>query len=171
MNTTSYSADSFPSSNADAQTVRLTRPTTASRPALDATRLWTGGLATAAVSAMIGFVGVLVLRAVAVQLRFPVAGALNTDRGSVLLCTGAAIAALAATAIAHLLLVSTPRPLAYLGWIIGLATAAATVLPLTFGLPFATASAHGVLNLVIGLTIGSLAMGAAYSASRGTAAR
>jgi hypothetical protein len=44
---------------------------------------------------------------------------------TVLLATLAAIAALAATGIAHLPLVSTPRPMAYLGWIVGLATAAA----------------------------------------------
>ena len=59
----------------------------------------------------------------------PVAAGLGTAQATVLL---AAIAALA-----HLLLVSTPRPMDYLGWIVGLATAAAAV-------------AEGVVNLVIG---------------------
>ena len=83
----------------------------------------------------------------------------------------AAIAALAATGIAQLLLASTPRPMAYLGWIVGLATAAAAVLPLTTGAPIVVALAEGVINLVIGLAIGSLVAGAAYAAARGAGAR
>jgi hypothetical protein len=57
--------------------------------------------------------------------------------------------------------------MAYLGWIVGLATAAAAVLPLTTGAPLVVALAEGVINLVIGLAIGSLVAGAAYAAARG----
>ena len=71
-----------------------------------------------------------------------------------------------ATGLAHLLLVSTPSPLAYLGWIVGLATAAAAVLPLASGLPLAAAVAAGAVHLVIGLAIGSLVAGAAIAAMR-----
>ena len=56
--------------------------------------------------------------------------------------------------------------MAYLGWIVGLATAAAAVLPLTTGAVLAAAVAEGILNLVIGLAIGSLVTGAAYAANR-----
>jgi hypothetical protein len=56
--------------------------------------------------------------------------------------------------------------MAYLGWIVGLATAAAAVLPLTTGAALAAAAAEGVLNLVIGLAIGSLVTGAAFAATR-----
>jgi hypothetical protein len=86
--------------------------------------------------------------------------------GAGILCLFAAVVALAATGIAHLLRVSTPQPLAYLGWIVGLATATATVLPLLSGLPMIAAVAAAVLNLVIGLAIGSLMAGAAGSALR-----
>ena len=86
-----------------------------------------------------------------------------------LLCLFAAVAALAATGIAHLLVVSTPDPLSYLGWIIGLSTAAAVVVPLIGGLPMAAAIAVAVVNLVIGLAIGSLVVGAAAAAYRPTA--
>jgi hypothetical protein len=145
---------------------------TAPRPVLDAGRLWTGGLATAVVAALIGLVSVLVVRVLATNVpQIPAAAGLHTANAAVLLCTIAAVAALAATGLAHLLLVSTPRPMAYLGWIVGLATAAAAVLPLTVGLPLAAAVAEGVINLVIGLAIGSLVAGAAYSATRGTCAR
>jgi hypothetical protein len=147
-------------------------PVTAPRPVLDAPRLWTGGLATAVVAALIGLVGVLVLRVLATNLpQIPLAAGLHTSSAAVLLCTIAAIAALVATGLAHLLLVSTPRPMAYLGWIVGLATAAAAVLPLTTGLPVAAALAAGVINLVIGMAIGSLVAGAAYAASRGAYTR
>ena len=69
-------------------------------------------------------------------------------------------------AIAHLLVVSTPEPLSYLGWIIGLSTAAAVVLPLLERVPMAAAVAIAVVNLVIGLAIGSLIVGTALSAHR-----
>ena len=167
MTTTTYSSD------LDRPTVSFPAvPPTPTRPALDAARLWTGGLATAVVAALIGLVGVLVVRVLAANVpQIPAAAGLHTSSAAILLCTIAAIAALAATGIAHLLLVSTPRPMSYLSWIVGLATAAAAVLPLTTGLPLAAAVAAGVINLVIGLAIGSLVAGTAYSASRGTYAR
>jgi len=40
------------------------------------------------------------------------------------------------------------------------------VLPLTTGAVLAAAVAEGILNLVIGLAIGSLVTGAAYAATR-----
>ena len=147
-------------------TVRIPR-SAEGRLTLDATKLWTGGVATAVVSALISVVGVLVLRVIATHVpHLPLTAGLGTTQATVLLATLAAIAALAATGIAHLLLVSTPRPMAYLGWIVGLATAAAVVLPLTTGAVLAAAVAEGVLNLVIGLAIGSLVTGAAYAANR-----
>jgi hypothetical protein len=142
------------------------------RPDIDAGRLWTGGLATALVAALIGLVGVLILQVIASHVpQVHAVGALGASSATVLLCTIAAVAALAATGVAHLLLVSTPRPMAYLGWIVGLATAAAAVLPLTTGASLVVALAEGVINLVIGLAIGSLVAGAAYAAARGHSAR
>ncbi len=136
-------------------------------PVLDATRLWTGGLATAAVAALVGLVGTLVIRVLFEYAPVGVTAARAFDAaGAGLLCLFAAIAALAATGIAHLLVVSTPDPLSYLGWIVGLSTAAAVVVPLLTGLPMAAAIALAVLHLVIGLAIGSLVVGAAAAAYR-----
>jgi hypothetical protein len=160
MTTTTYSSD------IDRPTAPFRPAAAAPRPVLEAARLWAGGLATAVVAALIGLVGLLVVRVLATNVHLPAIGSLYSSSAAVLLCTCAAIAALAATGLAHLLLVSTPRPLAYLGWIVGLATAAAAVLPLTSGLPLVAAVASGVINLVIGLAIGSLVAGAAYSATR-----
>jgi hypothetical protein len=64
----------------------------------------------------------------------------------------------------ELLLVATPRPLSYFGWIVGLATAAAAVLPILSADPLPVALAQSVIHLVIGLAIGSLVAGAAANA-------
>jgi Family of unknown function (DUF6069) len=137
------------------------------RRPLDATRLWSGGLATAVVAALVALVGVLIVRALLrIDLFAPHDAGTFGSSTTVLLCVGAALAALAATGLAHLLILSTPRPLAYLGWIVGLATAAAFVLPFTYASGLAVALAQAVINLVIGLAIGSLVSGAASSAMR-----
>ncbi|WP_214402893.1 DUF6069 family protein [Pseudonocardia lacus] len=138
-----------------------------SRPRIDAARLWSGGAATAVVAALIGLVGVLVVRAV-FQVAFSgsrEAGAVG-DSSTVVLCVTAAVAALAATGLAHLLLLGAPRPLAYLGWMIGLVTAIAAVLPFLSGRPLPEVLAQSIIHLVIGLAIGSLVGGAAATASR-----
>lgn len=141
-------------------------------PRIDATRLWSGGLATAVVAALIGLVGVLVVRAVLqVALYAPSEAGAFGDSDTVYLCVAAAAAALAATGLAHLLLLSTPRPLSYFGWIVGLVTAAVVVLPFLSGGSLAENLAQGVIHLLIGIAIGSLVSGAAASASRPAAGR
>lgn len=131
-------------------------------PVVNAGRLWAGGAATAVVAALIGLVGVLVVRAVLPTATRSGFG----DSDALLLCILAAAAALAATGLAHLLLASTPRPLAYLGWIIGLVTTATVVLPFTGGAPLAIKVSTAIIHLVIGVAIASLVTGAAASAVR-----
>jgi hypothetical protein len=129
---------------------------------VDATRLWTGGIATAAVAALVALVGTLVVRVLFQIAPLGTHGLDATDTG--MLCLVAAVAALAATGIAHLLVVSTPEPLSYLGWIIGLSTTAAVVLPLVGATTWAVAVTTAVLHLVIGMAIGSLVVGATAAA-------
>jgi Family of unknown function (DUF6069) len=135
-------------------------------PVVNAGRLWAGGVATAIVAALIGLVGLLIVRAL---LQIPYLAPLRSgalgDARTALLCATAAVAALAATGLAHLLLLSTPRPMAYFGWIAGLLTAVAAVLPLLNGDPITVGLATGVIHLVIGIAIISLVTGAALSAS------
>ena len=66
----------------------------------------------------------------------------------------------------HLLLVATPRPLSYFSWIVGLVTAAATVLPFTTAGSLPIAFAQAIIHLVVGAAIGSLLSGAAANATR-----
>lgn len=132
-----------------------------------ATRLWSAGFATAVVAALVALVGVLVVRALLrIDLYAERAAGAFGDSSTGVLCLGAALAALAATGLAHLLLLSTPRPLAYLRWIIGLLTAAAVVLPFTYSSGLAVAASQAIINLVIGIAIGSLVSGAAATALR-----
>ncbi|GAA0911730.1 DUF6069 family protein [Virgisporangium aurantiacum] len=134
---------------------------------VNAVRLWSGGLAAAVVAGLTGLVGVLIARVVfRVALLAPRTAGAFGDVDTVRLCVVAAVAALAATGLVHLLLLSTPRPLAYFGWIVGLVTAAAVVLPFLSSGSLPVLLATAVIRLVIGLAIGSLVSGAASAARR-----
>jgi hypothetical protein len=136
------------------------------RSTVDAPRLWAGGLATALVAGLIGLVGILVVRVMFDIAAYAPssAGALGDSTTTVALCVGAALAALVATGLVQLLLISTPQPLAYFGWIVGLATATAVLLPVLTGGLGAAPIAEAVIHLVIGVAVGSLVTGAAISA-------
>jgi Family of unknown function (DUF6069) len=136
------------------------------RPVIDAARLWSAGLATALVAALVGLVGVLIVRALGVSVYAPREFGTFGDTTTLLLCAGAALAALAATGLAQLLVLSTPRPMAYFGWIVGLLTAVAAVLPILAGGPVAVLLAEAVLHLIIGIAIAVLTANAVTGALR-----
>ena len=155
----------------DSPTTRLyddrpTQDSTAGRPRLDAARLWSAGLATALVAALTGLVGILVVRAVGISAYAPREFGTFGDSTTLTLCAGAALAALAATGLVQLLMLSTPRPIAYFGWIAGLLTVVAAVLPILAGGPLAVLLAEAVVHVVIGLVIAVLVANAAGSALR-----
>jgi hypothetical protein len=68
----------------------------------------------------------------------------------------AAGAALAGTAIMHLLLLTTPRPQVFFGWIIALGTIVAVVFPFSTTAAVDQKFATALVNLVLGIAIGSL---------------
>jgi len=142
------------------------RPRPTYGPLINVSRLWAGGVATGIVAALIGFVGLLVVR-VLLQIPYlaPIRSGALGDSRTVILCLSAFLAALAATGLAHLLMLSTPRPMAYFGWIAGLLTAIAVVLPLLNDEPITVRIVTAIIHLVIGLAIISLVTGAAMSAS------
>jgi hypothetical protein len=134
---------------------------------VDAARLWTGGLATALVAALVAVVGVLIARGLFdVPVLAPTGqGALgnaNTARLAIL----AAVAALLATGLMHLLLLSTPRPFRFFTWIISLLTLVAVLAPFMTDAKLASKVATAAIFLVIGMAIGSLVSGSARSATR-----
>jgi hypothetical protein len=142
------------------------------RPSVDAGRLWAGGIATAIVACLIGLVGVLVARWLfAIPLLAPTSDGAYGDVHTTGLMLGIAAAALVATLLMHLLLLSTPRPLAFFGWIIGLATVLAVVIPLSTSAPLDAKIATAVVVAVLGIAIGSLLSGVGARSLRVRGAR
>jgi hypothetical protein len=124
---------------------------------VDAGRLWTGGLATAVVAALTSWVGVLLAQGVLDVSLAKTAVVLHvSDSLGLNYAVTAFLAAVAATGLAHLLSVTTPRPRSFFSWIVGLTTVAAMILPFTRDGSTASRVAVSIINLVVGLCIGSL---------------
>lgn len=146
-------------------------PVQEERTVVDAGRLWAGGMAAAVVAGLVALVGLLVVRVV---FKLPLFGTTKNafgDSGTVTLVALAVAAALLATGLAHLLLISTPSPQSYFGWIVGLLTVAAVVSPFLGSGKVAVQVAQAVIYLVIGVAIGGLVSNAASAASRTTTTR
>ena len=129
--------------------------------------LWAGGVATAVVAALIALAGVLIARWLfTIPILAPKEDGAwgNVSTGTYVLA--AAGAALVATAIMHLLLLTTPRPQVFFGWIIALATLVAVVFPFSTTAPMAQKIATATVNLVLGFAIGTLISGVAGRAVR-----
>jgi hypothetical protein len=68
----------------------------------------------------------------------------------------AAILALAATGLAHLLSLATPRPRVFFNWIVGLITVATMVVPFALEGSMKGKICAALINMVIGICIASL---------------
>ena len=137
------------------------RASSSDRPAA-ARQLWSGGAATAVVAALIALVGILVCRWLFnIPLLAPRQDGAWGDASTAGYAITAAAAALAATAVMHLLLTATPRPLVFFNWIMGLATVIAVVYPFSTTAALSQKMATAVINLVLGAAIGSLINGTA----------
>ncbi|MFD6893125.1 DUF6069 family protein [Rhodococcus sp. NPDC060086] len=131
---------------------------------VDAKKLWAGGAATAVVAALAAVVGLLVIRGLldvpvtTPEILFGRSQAAN-------LAVFAAIAALVATGLLHLLMVSTPRATSFFSWICTLATVAVALWPFMFDATLASKVCSALLYLVVGTAIVSLLSGVARSAA------
>jgi hypothetical protein len=121
---------------------------------VDAGLLWRGAIAVVLVAIGTALVGLLVIRDL-LDLHV-----LRRSDGNDLVQAStawylvvAAVAALAATALLHLLLVTTPQPFRFFGWIGSLAVLAATLIPLTFDAARTSQVATAALHLVVGTVI------------------
>src|SRR5256884_3266263 len=127
------------------------------RRRIDARPLWSGGVATAVVAALIALVGILVCRWLfKVPILSPRREGAWGNASTAGYVLAAAASALVATALMYLLLISTPYPRVFFGWIIGLATVVAVVFPFSSTAPVSQKIATGLVNLVLGIVIGSL---------------
>ena len=134
---------------------------------VDAGRLWTGGVATALVAALVALVGVLIARGLfEVPVLAPTEEGTLGNASTFRLAAFAALAALLATGLLHLLLLSTPQPRRFFTWIITLATIAAALAPFLSGADLDEKVATSAITVAVGLAIGSLLSGVARSALR-----
>jgi hypothetical protein len=78
----------------------------------------------------------------------------------------AAAVAVVATALIYLLAIATPKPSAFFGWIIGLATLVAVVFPFSTTAEVSQKLGTAAVNLVLGIAIGSLLSGVATRSMR-----
>ncbi|GAB2644963.1 DUF6069 family protein [Prescottella soli] len=131
--------------------------------AVDAKRLWSGGVATALVAALAAVVGLLVVRGLLdIAVITP-----DTTFGESQVTTIAGyaiVAALLATALLHLLMVSTPRATSFFGWIGILATVAVALWPYTVYASTDSKIGSSLIYLVVGIAIVTLLSGVAGTA-------
>jgi CDP-diglyceride synthetase len=136
------------------------------RNPVDAKRLWTGGVATAVVAIGLTIVGFLVIHGLlhlTVLGIWPDGGLVSTPSVAGY-ASVAALAALLATAVMHLLLLGVPRPRFFFAWVGVLCTAIWVILPLTVPASTSAKGATAALNLVIGIAITAIVHSmAAYS--------
>jgi hypothetical protein len=124
---------------------------------MDTGALWAGGAATAVVAALIALVGILVCRWLfGIPILSPRRDGAWGDASTGAYVLAAAATAVVATAILHLLLLSTPRPQTFFAWIIGLATVIAVVFPFSTSAELSSKIATSIVDLVLGFAIGSL---------------
>ena len=131
--------------------------TEGSQPSIDGGRLWAGGVATAVVAGLVAVVGVVIVEGILdidmVSPRFLLDA---SDTFAVNYALTAAIGAIIATGLAHLLVFTTPRPRAFFAWIVALATAVAVALPFAQNADLDQQIATAIVNLVIGISIMTL---------------
>jgi hypothetical protein len=170
MNT--YSPDEHASSRADGDRTADLRPVASSvRPrssgrrvgvGVDARKLWAGGAASAVVAGLVALVGVLVSRWLfKVALLAPSQDGAFGNVHTADLVLVAVAGALVATGLVQLLMLGTLRPLLFFGWIVALVTAIMVAFPFSTTAALDAKIATAVVNLAIGVTIGTLVGGVA----------
>jgi hypothetical protein len=121
---------------------------------VDAGRLWAGGVATAVVAALTAIVGLLIARGIFnVTVLEPKGQGIWGSASTATYAIVAALVALLATGLMHLLSLAVPSPGSFFSWIMVLLTAIAVVVPLTLTVSLEAKAATAAINLVIGLVI------------------
>jgi hypothetical protein len=121
---------------------------------LDAGRLWAGGLATALVAALVAVAGIVVTRGLLhVPVLAPQGDGMWGNANTLTYALYSGAAALLATALLQVLALTTPRYGRFFTWIMALATAIATALPLGLATDMTSRVATAVLNLMLGIAI------------------
>jgi hypothetical protein len=134
---------------------------------VNAGRLWAGGIATAVVAALAVVAGVYIARNVlGVAVLAPKAAGSFGSSPTAVYAVVAGASALVATALLHVLLLGTPRPLNFFWWITALADVIAVAAPFAQPADLPSKIFTAVINLIVGVAVISLLTGVARSAVR-----
>jgi hypothetical protein len=148
----------YPASPGDAATNRV-------RP--DSARFWAGVAATAVVAALIALVGILICRwTLNIPILAPTGDGAWGNAHTAEYVLVVAIIAIIAGGLLYLLVLGTPQPGMFFGWIMGLATIVAVVYPFSTSAPLDQKVATAVVDLVLGIAITSLLTAVAARAVR-----
>lgn len=151
----------------DAMTAMYESAGRSPRPTLNASRLWAGGAATAVIAALIVIVGILVGRGLfGVEVLAPKGAGVWGDASTFWYAFGAAMLSLVATGLIHLLMLYTPKPMRFFGWVMVLSTVVAMLGPFVTDNDLGPRLYTAGLNFVLGIAIGTLTAGSARSALR-----
>lgn len=133
-------------------------PPQPSGPTIDNGRYWAGVVATAMVAALVGVVGVIILDQI-FEIDLIVKDVFGTDSVGAAYVVGGVLAAVVAGALLQLLVLSTPKPRAFFGWLMFLGIVVAAVIPFTWTDSTESAAWSGFVNLLVGIAIWSLLTG------------
>jgi hypothetical protein len=148
----------YPASPSDTGTNRV-------RP--DSAQFWAGAVATAVVAALIALVGILICRwTLNIPILAPAGDGAWGNAHTAEYALVAALIAIIAGGLLYLLVLGTPQPNMFFGWIMGLATLAAVVYPFSTSAPVDQKAATAVVDLVLGIAIISLLTAVAARAIR-----
>ncbi|BCJ55936.1 hypothetical protein Asp14428_74110 [Actinoplanes sp. NBRC 14428] len=132
--------------------------------ALNAGRFWASSIATAVVAALLTVVGVLVTRGLFdVAILAPRSHGVWGGAPTVTYAAGAAVVALLAAGLMHLLILTVAEPRRFFGWIMALATLIAVIMPLTLADRSGPRIATAVINLAIGIAVATIVDGVAQA--------
>jgi len=137
------------------------------RHRINAGRLWTSGVATAVIAALVAVVGILVARGL---FRVPVLAPRDHgvwgDARTASYALMAAVVAVAATGLMHLLSVTVTEPQRFFRWIMVLLTTIAVLMPLTLADAWSAKIGTALINLAIGGTIIAILSSVAAAATQ-----
>ncbi|MBO9553844.1 hypothetical protein [Cellulomonas sp.] len=147
--------------------VPVATPPPRTRVAIDAGRYWGGVAATAVVAALVGVVGVVVFERI-FDITLVNKDPFGTGSSMGAYVVGAIATTLVAALLLQVLVLATPEPSTFFGWIMGLGTLVAALLPLTWTDDTTAALCSGLVNLLIGIAVWSLLTGVLARTSQRT---
>ncbi|MFC4632228.1 DUF6069 family protein [Promicromonospora alba] len=129
------------------------------RLGLEVGRFWAGALATMAVAALIGLAADFILEEVLnLEVRAQ-ADLFATGSDMMAWVVAGALFALVAAIVLYLLVMSTPRPRSFFGWVVALATVILAMVPFAGEFEIVPAILAAIVWIVIGCAVWSLLTG------------